>query len=62
MNQKLFNVLLGLGCTYEVAALATRKVPTITKLLRRARRDKVGHLMVLLWIGFIAEHFVLDDL
>lgn len=47
------------GCLYEVAALTTRRVPTITAVVHDiGRRGPVGRLTVWCIGGFVAFHFM----
>ena len=58
-SQKAFNSALLMGCVYEVVSLSTRRVPTITHLLRSAgKRHMLGRMLLWLWCGFISWHFL----
>lgn len=43
-------------CTYEVTAIATGKVPTITAVWHKLREDKIGRLGLWLALGWLIEH------
>lgn len=49
------------GCTYEVVALTTKRVPTITMLVRGMRKHPVGMAAAWLWVGYTAHHFLSAD-
>jgi len=47
------------GCLYEVAALTTGRVPTITAAVKYAgAAHPLGRLAVWAWCGYIAWHFL----
>lgn len=46
------------GCAYEIVALTTRKIPTITRILRTVGSKRYGRAAVWLWVGYIAWHFL----
>ena len=47
------------GCAYEIVALTTRRVPTITSLVHElGRRGPAGRLAVWAIGGFVAYHFM----
>ena len=50
-------VVLAAGCTYEIVALAT-SLPTITTVIKRAGKHRVGRAAVWLWVGYAADHFL----
>lgn len=56
--QKALNVVLLVGCAYEIVALTTRRVPTITRILRTVGSKPQGKALVYLWIGYISAHFL----
>lgn len=59
MSQKVLNYLLAIGCVYEVFALATRKVPTITRILRlTGSSHPLGRALIWLWVGYVSWHFL----
>jgi len=47
-----------IGCCYEVLALTTRRVPTITRLVRVTASHRHGRFAAWLWCGFVAWHFL----
>jgi threonine dehydrogenase-like Zn-dependent dehydrogenase len=49
--------VLAAGCAYEIVALAT-PLPTITAMIQRAGRHRVGRVAVWLWVGYVSEHFL----
>lgn len=58
-SEKALNSALLVGCLYEVAALTSKRVPTITMVLRRgARRHFVGKVVLWLWCGYVSWHFL----
>lgn len=54
----LGRLVLGLGCAYEIVALSTDRVPTITTVVKRTGKHPVGRLVVWAWCGFVAWHFL----
>jgi hypothetical protein len=59
IQQRLFNVVLALGCAYEIVALTTRKVPTITRILRTVgKQHPMGKALLWMWCGYISWHFL----
>jgi len=56
--QKALNAVLLVGCAYEIVALTTRRVPTITRILRTVGSKPQGKALVYLWIGYISAHFL----
>lgn len=57
-TQKALNAVLLVGCAYEIVALTTRRVPTITRILRTVGSKPQGKALVYLWIGYISAHFL----
>ena len=53
-------VLVTVGCAYEIVALWTG-LPTITAMVKRIGRHPVGRLIVWAWCGYIAWHFLEPD-
>ena len=49
------------GCAYELVALTTGRLPTITKLVKTLGHHPVGRVLVWAWCGFIAWHFLSPD-
>jgi hypothetical protein len=55
----LGRALLVSGCLYEIVALTTRRVPTITAAIKTiGRSHPVGRLVVWGWCGYVAWHFL----
>jgi len=46
------------GCTYEIVAVATDRVPTITAIVKMSGRFRFGRFALWLWPGFIVDHFI----
>ena len=46
------------GCVYEIVALATDRVPTITAIVKMSGRFRFGRFALWLWLGFIVDHFI----
>jgi len=46
------------GCAYEIVALVTDRVPTITAIVKMSGRFRYGRLILWLWLGFIVDHFI----
>ena len=46
------------GCAYEILALVTDRVPTITAIVKMSGRFRFGRLILIAWLGFIVEHFI----
>ena len=46
------------GCCYEVVAVVTNRVPTITAIVKMSGRFRFGRLILIAWLGFIVEHFI----
>jgi len=55
---KLARGVLGIGCAYEILALATGWVPTITQIVKYANRRQATRVLVWVWCGFVAWHFM----
>ena len=61
MNRHAEQVLRGVllvGCVYEIAALTTRKVPTVTRILKTVGSKPYGKAALWLWTGYISAHFL----
>lgn len=51
--------VLTVGCVYEVVALTTNLVPTITAIVQRSSRlPWVGRIALWLWLGAVVDHFI----
>ena len=50
--------VIAAGCCYEVVALVTDKVPTITAIVKMSGRFRFGRFALWLWLGFIVDHFI----
>jgi len=48
-------------CAYELVALATDCVPTITCLCHKARRHPVGAAVVAGCVGWLLHHLLLEQ-
>ena len=59
--QRFLNTALLIGCIYEVIALLSHAVPTITKLLRLLGSKPFGKVLVWAWCGFVSYHFMVDE-
>jgi len=46
------------GCVYEIVAVATDRVPTITAIVKMSGRFRFGRFALWLWLGFIVDHFI----
>ena len=50
---------LVVGCAYEIVAVVTNRVPTITSIVQNASRlPWVGRIALWLWLGAIVDHFI----
>ena len=54
-------IVVGL-CGYELAAICTGVVPTITELAHRARRHPAGMAVVCAAVGWLWHHLAVEDL
>ena len=58
----LGRVVIAAGCAYEILALATDRVPTITAIIQRSSRlPWIGRIALWLWLGFVVDHFIDRD-
>lgn len=57
-TQKAMNVALLIGCAYEIVALLTKNVPTITRMLRVIGSKPFGKALLWMWCGYISWHFL----
>jgi len=54
-------LLIIAGCAYEIVALTTGRVPTITAAIKfLGRAHPIGRFLVWGWCGFVAWHFLED--
>lgn len=56
-NEILRGILL-VGCAYEIVALTTRKVPTVTRILKTIGARPYGKAALWLWTGYVSAHFL----
>lgn len=54
--------LLVIGCGYEIVAIVSRRVPTITAICHTVSRTRIGRFLLWLWLGFVVDHFVEKEL
>jgi hypothetical protein len=52
------NLALLVGCAYEIVALVTKSVPTITRLLKILGKQPIGKALLWMWCGYISWHFL----
>ena len=57
-SQKALNIVLLVGCAYEIVALTTKRVPTITRILRTVGSKPQGKALLWLWTGYVSAHFL----
>lgn len=57
-TQKAMNLALLVGCAYEIVALVTKSVPTITRLLKILGKQPIGKALLWMWCGYISWHFL----
>lgn len=58
----LGRLLIVAGCAYEIVAVSTGYVPTITATIKAVgRAHPLGRFLVWGWCGFIAWHFLEPD-
>ncbi len=55
-------VVLVVGCAYEIVALITDRVPTITSIIQSTSRLRFGRFALWLWLGFIVDHFIAREM
>ena len=46
------------GCVYEVIAVGTDQVPTITEIVKYVGRQRWGKVIAWTWCGYVAWHFL----
>ena len=57
-TEKLLNTVLLVGCAYEIVALTTKKVPTITRMVQTVGAKPHGKALLWLGIGYVSAHFL----
>lgn len=57
-TQDVLRGILVVGCVYEVVAVTTRKVPTITRILKTIGSKPYGKAALWLWTGYVSAHFL----
>lgn len=57
-GQQILRGMLLVGCVYEIVALTTRKVPTVTRILKTVGSRPYGKAALWLWIGYVSSHFL----
>ena len=51
--------VIAAGCAYEIVAVTSDRVPTITAVVQRSSRlSWIGRVGLWLWLGFIVDHFI----
>lgn len=57
----LRTIVVGLGCAYEVVAIASGKVPTITSFAWRARKTWWGKGLIWNAVGYLSWHLLIEE-
>lgn len=57
-SKEILRGILLVGCVYEVVALTTRKVPTVTRILKTIGSRPYGKAALWLWTGYVSAHFL----
>ena len=57
-TQQALRAVLLVGCAYEIVALTTRKVPTVTRILKTIGARPYGKAALWLWTGYVSAHFL----
>lgn len=57
-SKEILRGILLVGCIYEVVALTTRKVPTVTRILKTIGSRPYGKAALWLWTGYVSAHFL----
>lgn len=57
-TQKALNIMLLVGCAYEIVALTTNKIPTVTRVLKTIGSKPYGKAALWLWTGYVSAHFL----
>jgi len=61
MDERSFRALraaLLVGCAYEIIALTTGKVPTVTRIMKTVGSKPYGKAILWLWTGYVSAHFL----
>lgn len=53
--------IVGILCAYELAALTTRRTPTISRVSWQMRKHPLGAAVVVGALSALAWHLLLDD-
>jgi hypothetical protein len=61
MFRKVFAIVVGGLCTYEVVALSTGKVPTITRLCWNVRGTTAGRVAIWGAGGVLMYHLLVEE-
>ena len=57
-GQQILRGVLLVGCVYEIVALTTRKIPTVTRILKTLGSKPYGRAALWLWTGYVSAHFL----
>jgi len=57
-TKEILRGVLLVGCAYEIVALTTRKVPTVTRILKTIGSKPYGKAALWLWTGYVSAHFL----
>ena len=57
-TKEILRGVLLVGCAYEIVALTTRKVPTVTRILKTIGSRPYGKAALWLWTGYVSAHFL----
>ena len=57
-TQQALRIMLLVGCAYEIVALTTRRVPTVTRILKTIGARPYGKAALWLWTGYVSAHFL----
>lgn len=58
---EIFKIGLTIGCAYEIVALWSDKIPTITQMVHTANRSVIPRIMVWAAIGGAVWHFFVPE-
>ena len=54
-----WRVALVVGCAYEIVAVVSNRVPTITSIVQRSSQlPWIGRICLWLWLGAVVDHFI----